>query len=66
MIHIHDQHAKLRSRNFYYVDDVFADSVSRDFSEATLSEWSQVSEACMVGMALIEMVLFKHLDFCHM
>lgn len=35
-----DQHAELRSRNFYHMDDAFADSVSTDFSDATSSEWS--------------------------
>ncbi|KAM0901801.1 hypothetical protein ACQ4PT_019712 [Festuca glaucescens] len=35
-----DQHAELRSRNLYHMDDAFTDSVSTDFSDATSSEWS--------------------------
>uniref|UniRef100_A0A0D9VE78 USP domain-containing protein n=1 Tax=Leersia perrieri TaxID=77586 RepID=A0A0D9VE78_9ORYZ len=38
--YMQDQHAALRSRNFYPTDDAFADSMSTDFSDATSSEWS--------------------------
>uniref|UniRef100_A0A0D3F2Z6 USP domain-containing protein n=1 Tax=Oryza barthii TaxID=65489 RepID=A0A0D3F2Z6_9ORYZ len=38
--YIQDQHAALRTRNFYHTDDAFADSISTDFSDATSSEWS--------------------------
>ncbi|CAM0946006.1 unnamed protein product [Alopecurus aequalis] len=35
-----DQHAELRSKSLYHMDDAFTDSVSTDFSDATSSEWS--------------------------
>uniref|UniRef100_A0A0E0JXW2 ubiquitinyl hydrolase 1 n=1 Tax=Oryza punctata TaxID=4537 RepID=A0A0E0JXW2_ORYPU len=38
--YMQDQHAALRTRNFYRTDDAFADSISTDFSDATSSEWS--------------------------